>query len=491
MPIAFSVFPGDFRTPGVFAEFDNSRAVRSLPGQEHRVLLIVQRTSAGTKDEGELVEVRSADDGKVFFGEGSIGHAMVERAKAQNETNRIFAIALDDDGAGAKAVGSLTFAGTATGNGTLNLLIGGRRVRVGVTTGMPPDALATAVAAAIEAASSMPVDAAVDGVVDEKVNLTFKHKGESGNDLDVRVNYNPGEQLPDGVSVTIVQPTGGTANPDIGLVFATIGDAWFNEIAMPYRDATNLETLELELEDRWGPLRQIEGHGFVALDGSVSALATFGNGENSPFLTVMGIQSSPTPAYEIAAVLAALVAAEAQRDPGRPMTTLPLRGVLAPSVDKEFTLSERNVLLHSGISTVVVGPGGQVQVDRLITTYQKNPSDTLDESYLDLNTPLLLGRLRYTLRARLSSRFARAKLARSGTRFGAGQPVITPDIARAEVISLFDEWESQGWVEDVEQFKDDLMVEIDENDPVRLNILVPPNLVNPLLQTAVLLQFIR
>lgn len=491
MPIAFSVFPGDFRTPGVFVEFDASKAVRGLPGQEHRILLIVQRTSMGTKPAGELVEVFSADDGKVFFGEGSIGHHMVERAKAANRTNRIYAFALDDDDAGVKAVGSLLFAGTASANGTINLLIGGRRVRVGVSVGMPDTVIAEMVADAISDLPSLAVVAGVDDEVEEKVEITFKHKGETGNDLDVRLNYNPGESLPAGITCTVVQPTGGTANPDISEVFATIGDAWFNEIAMPYRDDTNLETLEIELTDRWGPLRQIEGHGFAAMDGTVSALSTFGDDRNSPFVTVLGVQQSPTPSWEIAAILAATVAAEAQRDPGRPMTTLALRGLLAPSVDKEFTLTERNVLLHDGISTCVVGPGGTVQIDRLITTYQLNAAETPDESYLDLNTPLLLGRLRYTLRARLSSRFARSKLAKSGTRFGAGQPVITPDIARAEIISLFDEWENQGWVEDVEQFKDDLVVEINADDPVRLDVLVPPNLVNPLLQTAVLLQFIR
>lgn len=491
MPIAFSVFPAGFRTPGAFVEFDSSRAVRGLVGQEHRVLLIVQRTSAGLVPAGQLLEMLSADHGKESFGEGSIGHHMVERAKAQNRTNRVYAIAVDDDPAGAQAVGSVTFEGTAAGAGTVNLLVGGRRVRVGVQTGTEGAAIASAVDAAISDLGSLAVTSEIDDEVEEKVELTFRHRGLTGNDLDVRINYNPGEALPEGITATIVQPTGGTANPDISGIFAVLGDAWFNEIAMPYRDEDNLDALHNELVTRWGPLRQIEGQAFLANDGNISALGSFGSALNSPFFTAVGIQQSPTPSWEIAAVLAALVAAEAQLDPGRPLTSLPLRGVLAPAVDKEFTLEERNVLLHDGISTLRTGPGGQVQIDRLITTYQVNPTGTPDESYLDLNTMLLLGRLRFTLRARVEQRFARSKLAKSGTRFGAGQPVITPDIARADLIALFDEWEERGWVEDVEQFKEELIVEINQDDPVRLDILLPPNLVNPLLQTAVLLQFIR
>lgn len=490
MPIAFSVFPGDFRTPGVFVEFDSSRAVRGLAGQEHRVLLIVQRTDEGTVAEGVLVEVQSADQGKEFFGAGSIGHHMVERAKAANRSNRIFAIALDDDAAGAAAVGSLLWEGEAEANGTINLLIGGRRVRVAIAAGTDGEGIASAVLDAIDAAPHLAVTAQLDDEIPEEVELTFKHKGLTGNDLDLRINYNPGESLPPGVSVTIVQPTGGTTNPDIATALAAIGDAWFNEVVLPYRDADNVTALSQELETRWGPLRQIEGQGFLAMDGTLSALSTFGEDLNSPFLTIVGIQNSPTPSWEIASVLAAIVAAEAQRDPARPMTSLPLRGVLAPTVENEFTLEERNILLHTGISTLIVGSSGQVQINRLITTYQRNASETPDESYLDLNTMLLLGRLRFTLRARVANRYPRSKLAKSGTRFGAGEPVVTPDIARADMLTLFDEWEARGWVEDVDQFKDDLVVEINE-DPVRLDILLPPNLVNPLLQTAVLLQFIR
>src|SRR3546814_19859612 len=93
---------------------------------------------------------------------------------------------------------------------------------VGVTSGEAAAAVATAIVAAITAAADLPVAAvALLGVV----TLTAKHKGVAGNDIDVRLNFYQGEQLPAGVAVAIVAMSGGTGNPDVAAVFTAIGDA--------------------------------------------------------------------------------------------------------------------------------------------------------------------------------------------------------------------------------------------------------------------------
>jgi len=57
---------------------------------------------------------------------------------------------------------------------------------------------------------------------------------------------------------------------------------------------------------------------------------------------------------------------------------------------------------------------------------------------------------------------------------------VTPKIMRAELIALFGDWERIGLVEDLDQFKTDLLVEINADDPNRLDVILPPNLVNQL-----------
>lgn len=490
MTIAFSLIPDGLRTPGIYVEFDNSKAVRGLAGLEHRVLLLVQRTSAGALAQGVLTEIFSADEAKTYFGTGSLGWAMCERAKAASRTARIFAVALSDNGAGTAAIHAVTFTGPSTAAGTLYAYIAGRRFIVAVASGTTAAQLATAFAAAINAYTDLPGTAAVDGVDTTKVNFTCRHKGEIGNDIDIRFNYNVGETYPAGVGATVSTTTPGAGNPNVSTAIAAIGDEWFTEIGMPWVDSTNLTALETELADRWGPLRPIDGHAYIGKDDTVGNLSTFGNSRNSPHVTALGLKNSPTPAYEIASVLAAVCAEELQRHPARPLTGVSLPNVLAPATTDRFTRAERDVLLHDGISTALVSPGGGVTVDRLITMYQLSPASTPDESYLDLNTIATLSYLRYTFRVRIGLRFQRSILADDSNRAGAGQPVVTPKSARLEIIALFDEWEAAGLVTDVKQFIADLIVEIDD-DPVRLNVLLPPNLTNPLLIWAVKLEFRR
>jgi phage tail sheath gpL-like len=489
--IPFNLVPVNFRVPGVYAEFDSSQAVTGLPGLEHRVLLIVQRRSTGTIPALQLVEVFGKEDGRIMFGEGSVGHHMVERARDQNVFARIFAIALDDNGSGTNAAGNVIWSGPATASGTISLLIGGRLVQVGIASGDTGANIATKVVAAVNVATAVGVTAAVNGSDTARSDFTSRHKGEVGNELDIRLNYQPGETLPTGVTATVTQMTGGATNPAVSSALAAIAGEWFHVIAMPYKDGANLAALEAELADRFGPIQQRDGVAILFKDDTVGNLTTFGNGRNSPHLSTAGLKSAPTPDYEIAAGLAAIVAEESQRDPARPITDITVRGVLGPKSSDRFSITEKNSLLFDGISTLETDVDGTVRIERLITMFQTAPGGIPSESYLDLETMNTLRFLRFSLRARFRTKFSRYKLADDGTLADASQLVLTPKAARAEVIVLFREWEAAGLVEGFEQFKRDLRVARNPTDKNRLDILLPPDLINQVRVIAGNFQFRR
>jgi len=102
---------------------------------------------------------------------------------------------------------------------------------------------------------------------------------------------------------------------------------------------------------------------------------------------------------------------------------------------------------------------------------------------------LTLYRLRFQVRARISQKFPRHKLADDGNLIGPGNAVVTPKVIRAELISLAQDWIEAGLVEGIEQFKADLLVERDQADPNRINALIPPDLVNQLRFFASMIQF--
>jgi phage tail sheath gpL-like len=166
-----------------------------------------------------------------------------------------------------------------------------------------------------------------------------------------------------------------------------------------------------------------------------------------------------------------------------------VKGVKAPAEADRFTLTERNLALYDGVGTTRVAAGGEVQLERIVTTYQANAAGAADTSYLDVTTMLTLLYLRYSFRNRILVRYPRHKLANDGTRFGAGQAVITPKIGKAEAVGWFREMEELGLVEGFEQFKNDLVVERNASDPNRLDFLLPPDLINAFVIGAASLQF--
>lgn len=491
MSITFNEIPSDLLVPFVTAEIDSSQASQGPALLRYRAVLIGQKTSAGSAAPNSLHRVTSAARVSALAGRGSLLHRKAIAWFASNKVTELWIAVLEDDAGGAAAVGSIDVGGPATEAGTIPLYIGGQRVPVAVADAETADDIATAIAAAINADLDLPVTAAVDGVTTSKVNVTFRHKGEVGNGYNLRDSYRDDESLPAGVSLTYVQPTGGTTNPDLAALIAALGDTWFHIWAHPYTDATSLAVLEAELASRFAWNRMIDGVAITSAGGTHSALTTLGDGRNSKHSMIVAQPGANplTPPFEFAAERAAIAARYGQEDPARPQQTLPMVHALAPAEVDRFTLEERNLLLHDGIATTKVGGGGTVQVEGSVTTYQEDPNGADDTAYQQLATLLNIMYLRYSFRVRIQTRYPRHKLADDGTRFGPGQAVITPKIGKGEAIAWFEEQQQRGLVENLEQFEQDLVVARNQANPNRLDFLLPPDLINQLIVSAVKFAF--
>lgn len=436
--------PTGLRVPFVYVEFDPSRAFQGPSILRYKALLIGQRFPSGIKPAGQVDRLTSADHASRFYGEGSNLALMAKTFFANNKVSEVYAAALDDAAGSAAAVGSLEITGIATVDGTLAIYIAGKRLAIAVNDTDSATDIGDAVETAINSDASVPVIASnASGVV----TLTAGNKGEIGNDIDIRANYYDGEALPEGVGLTINPMASGSGNPDIGDIIDILGDEWYNLIIAPYTDGANLDAMETELADRFGPLRMIDGLYITAKTGSLSTLTTWGNGRNSPHVCTINANNIPNTPWEVAAATGAVLALEGQADPARPFQTLELKGILPPLEAERFTLLENNQLLFDGISTFMVDQGGKVRVQRLITMYQTNAQGAPDIAYLDVNTMLVLMYLRYDFRNHILTKYARAKLADDGVNVGSGQHVITPSIGKAEAIAKFRQWEAQGLVE--------------------------------------------
>ena len=137
-----------------------------------------------------------------------------------------------------------------------------------------------------------------------------------------------------------------------------------------------------------------------------------------------------------------------------------------------------------------VSPSGDVLIERVITTYRISDAGASDTSYLSLEPKLIWSRLRYEWRNHVLRKYPNAKLASDGTNFGAGQVVVTPNVLKAEILSVYRAWEELGLVEDFEGFKSTLIVERNLSNVDRLDMSMSPNAINQFRILGVKLAFI-
>lgn len=485
-PITFDAIPSGTLTPAVFVEFNGSQAQQAPAQQPFRRLVIGQRRSTGAV--AELVPTRCTREDQVAaaFGRASMIHSMAKALFANDPATETWFLGLDDPSGGTAATYTVTFTASSPKAGTIAVYVAGRRYAVACATTSTATTLATALVAAIGADPDAEVTASSSAGV---VTLTARHTGASAGTIDVRHSHHADEALPLGITVAVAAGVAGAGSLDLSAAITSIGDQRYNLIVSPFWDTNALGDLHTELASRWGPTRQIDGVAFQATPQALNDAATTGSNPNSPHLVVLSSYKSPTPPWSFAAGVAGAITRPAIADPARPFQRLEVAGVVAPRASEEFTRVERNVLLVAGVATTAVGPGRRVQVERLVTTYRTNSQGASDTAYRDLNTVLTLSLMRYELVAEFTTRYPRHKLAGDGNRFGPGQAVMTPSLAIAEMLRIFRSWEERGLVEDVDQFKADLIAEIDQQDPARLALYLPPNLVNQLRTVAAQIAF--
>ncbi|HOX22377.1 MAG TPA: phage tail sheath subtilisin-like domain-containing protein [Elusimicrobiales bacterium] len=460
MTIQFETIPGGIRTPGKYLEYNNKLAVRTLPANEQKLLIVGQKTSAGPAAALTPVQVVSDQQAAELFGPGSIAHLMVAAAVAANPYLDLTVVPQADAAESSKAGGSFAVAGPATGAGTLRIGIGSKLLEIAVAANDSATAIAAAIAAAIPAGSSLPVTATADSGT---VTITAKNAGTLGNLITLSCEKIGAA----GVTVTVTQPTGGATDPDISLALATVTAKQFHKIVSPLSAQTPLTALRTHLASVSDYRNQKPGigvYGYNAVLADAVTLAGQLNGERLVCAYLRGSKSLPC---EIAASMAAVMASET--DPARPLNSLELKGLDVPALSSRFSGTEVENLLHNGITPLEVGPGEKVQIVRAITTYTVNAAGAADVSYLDVTTITTLDYLREACRTRMALRFPREKLFTRKLE----------DI-RLELYDVLKKCEELEIVEAVDENKDALIVERSETSVNQVNAAIPADVVNGL-----------
>lgn len=487
---AFDEIPLDWRVPGADLEIRPTYTEKGLFDYPARGLIITQKLSTGTAVAGNLYRVTKPGDGTALCGAGSIGEAMVRTARTANRFSDIWLLALDDVAGGTQASGKIVF-GNAAGSGAIAVYIGGRRVRIVVTDVMTAPERAAALVSAINDDSAMPVTAA-QGVnpADNEVLLTARHKGETGNDITIRIGLQADEVLPTGADVTITPMASGAGNPDITNAIDAINEQKFDEIVFPWTDDANLVLIAEELRVRFQAMSRLDGHGFAGLSGTFGQLTTKGAVTNSPHLTLIGENGSVTPPWIWASSLMAVSLFHLTQDPARQLRTLLLPEVSAGDPSDRFSEIEQDLLLRAGISTWNAGTDRSVYLSRVITTYKTTALGVADSAWLDINVPATLSRIRYDWRATMATTYPRHKLAEDGAIAEAYSKIVaTPRKVRGTWAGRCQIYARQGWIREVKRTLESSTFQIDPNDKNQMLADMPVNIIGNLIRFNGVLEF--
>jgi phage tail sheath gpL-like len=468
-----------------------------IPTINLRSLIAGVMTSGGTALPDIAVPIGSQAQADAQFGEGSELSRMFKAFFANNFANEVWALPLSEPTGASAGTGTITITTAPSAAGTLHLYIAGDYVPVNIMTTDTIAAIATNIADAINADTALPVTAAA---ATGTVTLTSVFKSVNANEITVSLNYYGtlgGQQLPVGLGITLPATgllTGGVGTPTFTNAIANLGDEPFEYVAMPYTDSNSLFVWDQEYgftdQGRWGWERELFGHVLSAKRGTYAALLTFGDTQNSGVESIMGFEvASPSPCFEWAAAYCAKTQRAFINDPARPLQALTLNQIKAAPLHQRFDFIELNALASNGIAIQKIGSDGQPMIAREQTTYQLNLYGQPDDAYELMTTLATLAKLLRNQKYAITSKYPRHKLADDGTKFGPGQAIVTPGIIKAELIAEYQQDMYDGLVENLSAFKRNLIVERDPNDPNRVNVLYPPDLINQLRIFAVLAQF--
>jgi len=467
---------GLIRTNVHAIEADGSRAIQGRTARSHKILYIGRKLTAGSVAELVATRVFSGDEADAYFGVGSELAEMVRAGKTANSFTEMWAIGIDPLTGGTAGTVTVTITGPATADGTIHLYIAGHYIPVAVSNGDVQNDIATAVNAAIQAYGKYARLPFTSSVGTNVVTLTMKWKGVDVSD--VRTNYNDGDFTPAGLTVAVAAGVAGAGNPDISEVITAIAAQHYDTFAHPFIDATNMGLWKTEMARRWEGMVKKWSSSFVGHVGNHGAATSLGNAHNSPYVTIVAGNTSPTPHYIWAAVGAAVDAKEPM--PSRPRQTLALPGCLPAARDEVWTDDELNALLFDGVSTHRVSESRDVTIDRFITTYQTNAQAVADPTWLDICTPRTLAAIMYDLDSSVSIAYPRHLLSDDGGELPIGLPVVTPKVMKGHIHNRWKLWRDAGWVEPAseEDFLDTLIVERPDDSRTRLDAQLSPDIMN-------------
>ncbi len=484
MATGFNNIPGNLRAPIIAFEVNSGGQFESVS----RLLMIGHKNNGASATDNVPFRCNSVNEAIALTGKGSMLAEMLIAGRLNAPAQDIWLLPVPTTGTA--EVRTLTVGAVPAAGGYGAIEIGGELISMTVGAGDSAATVATALSAAIAnyqnalTKSALPFGSAAATNV---VTLTARHAGDIYNTVDINVPVVASGNIFTAL-LTLATPTPGTGTPSLAAGLAALGDDPFDWIVSPFADATNMGRYQTVLSDiagRWAWNRQSYGHVFVPKTDSTANLTTFGLSYDTRHISTLpriAAGGDPTTPWVWAAAMAArIVPWLSDGDTGnvsRNQTGLIVQGVKAPRDRTKWIndYASRDAFIGSGLSTFGVREDGAVTIDKIVTMQRTDGAGNVDTVFRDVQK---IGQLVYALRkfrARLQAEHGQKAIADDNP--GNLLAVTTPKDIKATMAAVYRSM--PGVVENPSEFAARLDVQRNTDNPNRVDIYAPMDMVNPL-----------
>lgn len=295
--------------PGNYVAVNFAQGPASSGQTNYSVIMLANRLSTGSgQDDGYVygpdtqVQMSSEQDMINLSGVGSEAHRMWRRFNKVNKSSSLYVIFVKES-TGNQATGAITPSVTATGPGTLRIIIDDTVIDTGIASG---DTAATVGANAvinINANINLPVTASGTSVI----TITAKQRGLRGNFIRYSAQILPATGV--GTTVTPVNRTlmsGGTVADSNVNALATIANTRYYYQVSAAEDATQVGNLSTQLNSNAAPIVGLRCRGVAGSVDTVANATTVATGLNQARGELVWQQNSDWTPAELAANAAAV-----------------------------------------------------------------------------------------------------------------------------------------------------------------------------------------
>ena len=365
------------KIPGSYTEFNYYAGPNGLPANIQKVLLIGDKSSAGSIAAYRPTEVATEQEAIALAGSGSVLMQMYKAAKKAWRYAQISFLCYNVTG-GSAATWAFTLTGSATAAGQVGVECNGVKIVIGVAKTDAAADIATALAGEINNTPEAPFTAAA---ASGTVTLTAKCKGAYISTAAGGLNVSA-ICTATGVTAGSVTVTAGTGSVNLETALAFVFAERYHIIVSPVNDRTNLGYLKVHLDAAAAPLEQRGQRAICAMvatptmdgstlvTGAATNAANEGKFHNYERIHIAAVKNKlNATAWEIAAGVGAIFASNSK--PNVPMNGDAIPGIAIPDIEDKWSGEEQDVLLYGGVIPLVE-EDGQLCIVRAVTTRTKN-----------------------------------------------------------------------------------------------------------------------